>query len=432
AHLLAALNRGTPQEASLDITSLLSPYPPSAPAHLPSFPAAYLEEVTGDSLPDLICANNDPLTGEDLYSVWLYENQGKVDSPRWALPHIGWLQHSMLELGTNAHPTLADLNRDGYPDLILSAERIGKGVRVFLLEGKRDGFILRDTNWLALAQVNERQFLFTVGDIDRDGAMDLLAGTSGGSLWHWEENPPSSLSFTLHTTRWENISAPPFAAPFLYDLDSDGDSDLLIGGRDGRIAYFQQHQGRFELVTDFLGQIHLRDTLSSLLGFARPAVGDIDRDGTPELIVGNLTGFLYAYRMRPEAPGGVWPRKYRLGYRYGKRASPTLWQQGDSVLLLVGNLRGGVHAFTPGDIQTEPTALKESMSEHLPCLFQEGEVLYLYDLAGQLVRETRAPLSGDVELPVGAYIAVSERGFPCRVIWLGRLGSMQSTMQAFP
>lgn len=349
-YLIAGLNVGTPHIAHIDINSTIAPFPAHAPLFLPSFPATYYEDVTGDGIPDLLCANNSPLAGEDRRSVWLYENIGRPDSPQWAHPVIGWLHTSMLDVGTSAHPTLADINRDGFLDLIISSESFftsrGAKCQAFLLLGDSSGFTLVDTNWLDLPQYNLRNPVFAVGDVDGNGRLDLIMGTSTGALWRWEEQTAGGANFTLLTQNFGGISASPFAAPLLYDYDRDGDLDLIVGARNGRLSlYKQEANGQFVLISSFLGGIELRDTVSTLLGFARPALADVDGDGKAEMIVGNMTGLLRVYEPLWEAPEESWSLIADLPYRWGKRASPTAGQVGDSLLLLVGNLRGGVHAF---------------------------------------------------------------------------------------
>ncbi|MCX7607570.1 MAG: VCBS repeat-containing protein, partial [Bacteroidia bacterium] len=266
-YLIAGFNTGTLQVAHIEPSTAISPYPPSSSLYLPSFPATYYEDVTGDGKPDLICANNSPLAGRDTWSVWMYPNVGRVDSPAWASPVQGWLQNTLLDVGTASHPTLADLNRDGYLDLILTCESFftdsGPKSRAFLLWGGPNGFVLSDTNWLNLSQYVLRNPIFTVGDVDGNGRTDLLMGTSTGAIWHWEETQPGAADFQLLTQNFAGLSGPPFAAPLLYDYDGDTDMDLIVGGRNGRLSLYRQETGgSFTLVTDFLGQIELRDTVS--------------------------------------------------------------------------------------------------------------------------------------------------------------------------
>lgn len=351
-YLIGGYNVGTRDSAHVDPALAVAPYPAFAPAVMPGFPATYYEDVTGDGKPDLLVANNDGLAGLDRNPVILYPNGGRVDSPSWAAPIHGWLASTMLDIGTGAHPTLADLNRDGYPDLILTSRQtytdsVPKAL-AWLFWGSSGGFLLADSNWLDLpAYSGLVNPVFAVGDIDGNNRLDLIMGVSSGVLWRWEETAPQSLHFALVSSSF--LSGPLEASPLLYDVDQDGDLDLLVGARNGRLSLYANQSGQFSLVTDFLGQIELRDTVSTFLGFSRPALADIDRDGNPELIVGNVTGFLRVYRPLWTQASSAWPWLYDLeSYGPGSFTSPTSWTFADSTWLLVGLRRGGVVAYRLG------------------------------------------------------------------------------------
>ena len=365
-YLIAGYNTGTRTIAHIDTATAQAPYPLFAPAVMPDFPAAYYEDVTGDGKPDLLVANNDGLAGTDRHSVWLYLNVGRVDSPAWAPPIIGWLHNTMIDIGTGAHPTFADLNRDGYPDLILTCRQTytptAPITQAWLFWGGPSGFTLADSNWLNLPQfANLIAPIFTTGDIDGNGRLDLLMGTSTdaitGAIWRWEETSPASNNFQLLSRSFLSVSSEP--APLLYDIDNDGDLDLLVGTRNGRIALFTNQNGAFQLLTDYLGQIEVRDTLSTLLGYARPAILPIPEAGT-FLLVGNITGFLRVYQPDWSSPTAAWPSVGDLSVviQPGTFTSPSTWAFNDSIWLAVGLRRGGVTLYRLDSFATSFASLQ--------------------------------------------------------------------------
>lgn len=348
-YLIAGYNTGTRTIAHIDPATAQAPYPLFAPAVMSDFPAAYYEDVTGDGKPDLLVANNNGLAGTDRHSVWLYPNVGRVDSPAWAPPIIGWLHNTILDIGTGAHPTFTDLNRDDYPDLILTCRQTytptGPTSQAWLFWGSPSGFILADSNWLNLPQfTNLIAPIFTTGDIDGNGRLDLLMGTSTGAIWHWEETSPGAGTFQLLSQSFLSVSSE--AAPLLYDIDNDTDPDLIVGTRNGRLTLFTNQNGSFQLLTDYLGQIEVRDSVSTLLGFARPAIIPTP-GGAPLLIVGNITGFLRVYQPDWSDPTAAWPSVGDLSVviQPGTFTSPTTWAFPDSTWLAIGLRRGGAALY---------------------------------------------------------------------------------------
>ncbi|MCS7161937.1 MAG: VCBS repeat-containing protein [Bacteroidia bacterium] len=396
-YLIAGLNVGSAEQARIDPSRSISPYPLPNPVSISPFPAAYYEEVTGDGRPDLLAANNSPAAGEDWQSLWLYPNEGRPDSPAWTSPLRGWLQNTMLDIGTAAHPTLADLTGDGYPELILTCERFhtdsGPRARAWLFLGGPQGLTLIDSNWLNLPTYTLANPIIAVGNVVGDERLELVMGTSTGQLWLWRQVAPNTTEFSLVSQSW--LSGPSFAAPLLYDYDQDGRLDILVGGRNGQIALYRQAaEGMFQLVTDFLGQIRLTDTLSTFVGFTRPALLALPEGGPLGLLVGNLTGFLRLYQPDWQNPQAAWPMIGELAYPYGRRASPTVWQRADTFVLLVGQLRGGCQAFMrliaspPSGISSPAFAYKPywlRQEPSLPVRLDAEEPLHLrvYNSLGQ-------------------------------------------------
>jgi len=418
-YLIAGYNSGTRTVAHIDPATAQAPYPPAHPAVMPDFPAAFYEDGNGDGIPDLIVANNDGLSGMDQYSVWFYPNIGRIDSPAWAPPVIGWLHHTMIDIGTGAHPTLADLNTDGYPDLILSCRQSyqpsGPTARAWLFFGNAQGFVLADSNWLNLPQYsNLTAPIFTVGDIDGNQRLDLIMGTSTGDLWRWEETSPNTQSFQLLTQSFLSVSSE--AAPLLYDIDNDSDLDLIVGTRNGRLSLFVNQNGSFQLLTDFLGQIEVRDTLSTLLGFSRPAILTLP-GYAPHLLVGNMTGFLRLYQPDWSNPTAPWTPVGDLATttQPGTFTSPSTWAYNDSTWLAVGIRRGGIQLYRlsglssslsprpPSPVRTYTLTPTENGFYIYP---SSSLTLTLLDASGKVLLETpvHAPAFFERPLARGLYL----------------------------
>lgn len=105
-----------------------------------------------------------------------------------------------------------------------------------------------------------------------------------------------------------------FGSPTLADLNGDGNKEVIIGGRDGRI-YAIQSNGRLLWQFDSAAALNTVAPNPGTSGVAAaPAVADLDRDGTPEVIValgkvvtvGENGGMLVLNRQGVLMPG--WPR----------------------------------------------------------------------------------------------------------------------------
>ena len=86
----------------------------------------------------------------------------------------------------------------------------------------------------------------TFNDINKDGLMDLIMGTQSGSAEYWKNTGSTgslNSAFTKQTGSddpFAGINIGEYAAPIFYDMDDDGDDDLIIGGANGKLNYFER------------------------------------------------------------------------------------------------------------------------------------------------------------------------------------------------
>ncbi len=257
---------------------------------------------------------------------------------------------SNLSISGNSVPALKDWNRDGYLDFILGGdgfvyycENAGNNTfraPVNLLEGATN---LSVGNWSAPYVV----------DWDDDGIFDLVVGDTDGYLTLFLGQDTGSVA--LGPGQRIQIRGPPtyisvggWSAPAMLDWNSDGDPDLITGGTDGMLSYYENVGSN-----EFIFQWNLSNGVSDVdVGFrSAPRIVDWDDDGIDDLLVGSLDGYVHRFERIPGDPQNI----VDLGLldadgsqiQVGQRSAPCtidLEEDGD-LDLLVGDDSGEVHWY---------------------------------------------------------------------------------------
>ena len=223
--------------------------------------AVTVGDMNSDGRPDLIL-------GVYNQSNKIYINQGGSN------PFPTGLSIGSGDTRPTVDMEVADFDRDG--DLDLYSGNLGQVNRVYMNHGNRVAFSgLRAT---ALdVQRNTRKMV--VGDLDRDGRLDLVTASFGEAERFYRNNGSEQPFDAGHDFAAGDTNNTTDAA--LADLDRDGDLDLIL-------ANFTQ-----------VSRIHLNDGGSSPLSTGLDiapsdqnntlalAVGDVNRDGLPDLVLGN-------------------------------------------------------------------------------------------------------------------------------------------------
>jgi len=289
-----------------------------------------LADVTGDGLIDLIA-------GDNVGRVRLYRNTGTSTSPTFSqiyagdggdafVPNVGYYCYVYCYPG--ATPKFVDLNGDGKKDLIVGNYTSASAtLRFYVNNGPYTGAQLFDyPTWteatssvtfddtytnayykgLAIGRLDEDQ------DLDLVGAALMFSGSwfNGGKLQFIRNdgsisspgpwNGVSALfKFTNGNYNRAGVAETALMAPkpFLYDMDGDGDLDMIVGDSTGHVYYFLNNgtatsPSFLQVYAGSLGKEWLKTDVGS---YAAPAVADLNGDGTLELIVGNSAGYLQQF-----------------------------------------------------------------------------------------------------------------------------------------
>ncbi|MBU4490801.1 MAG: VCBS repeat-containing protein [Actinobacteria bacterium] len=214
--------------------------------------------------------------------VWGFSCNGALLT-QWGWPKATQSSPGGGVNGVYSSPAIGDINGDGADDIVVGTW--GKYVYAWsytgvLLPGWP--YDNKDSVWSSPA----------LADIDMDGIKEIIVGadSTGGSGWPW---PAGGL---LYAFNGDGGIVPGFprvtpevlwSSPAVADIDGDGLQEIIIGtghyykaiGRlttEGHRVYAYNHDG-----TDVPGW----PVVAAGSTFSSPAVGDIDGDGTKEIVI---------------------------------------------------------------------------------------------------------------------------------------------------
>jgi hypothetical protein len=223
--------------------------------------------------------------------------------------------------GFIATPVLADITKDGYPDIIA----ISHASTVFAIDGKSHQLL-----WKRIIPNTECSNSFAVGQFTRDEVPDFFTFVSKGE---WPNNT-GSLQIMIDGQNGEilftdSIGCTGFSSPVSYDFDKDGIDEAIIS-----INEFDCNQGFTEtaikqienkllLINFGKGNKQIIDQSQSFKNiFSTPWIGDLNDDGYLDLVHcqyyshGGLLTFLGTTIKRIELPIKV-DKKVRWGAYMG-------------------------------------------------------------------------------------------------------------------
>ncbi|MCB0667085.1 MAG: VCBS repeat-containing protein [Saprospiraceae bacterium] len=183
--------------------------------------------------------------------------------------------------------SFSDFNNDMWPDIYIANDKLSVNT---LLINQKDGTFF-DASSSAGADLEMNAMCVTIGDYDANGWQDIyITNTEEGNKLLRNLGPSGSTGIEFEEvavstgTEFNGIG---WGSSFL-DSDNDGDLDLYVCGMDIGIdavtsaLYRNNGSGNFTKLPAFLG-----DTVVSHSN----ALGDVNNDGYPDIVVSNFSPF---------------------------------------------------------------------------------------------------------------------------------------------
>ena len=134
----------------------------------------------------------------------------------------------------------------------------------------------------------------TFADIDADNDLDAFVGLGSGAIASFENDGEGNfVELTGDDNPFDDVSLSADSAPTFADIDGDGDLDALIGSSSGGLSYFQNDgEGNFEAA---IGEDDIFSDLDVGRG-STPTFINLDGDRIVELVVGESSGTINVFQ----------------------------------------------------------------------------------------------------------------------------------------
>lgn len=377
-NLVYLQNGGTLQDAFMVSQDTAFPNA-EQPIRLFSMPVINFIDINNDGIEELIASPADPIfnKSKDINSVWLYEFNGRTSPYEKATENF--MQAEMIDVGSGAAPVLYDWDNDGLTDLFIGnygsydtsvyvngflTSTFSSSIAYYRNIGTENApeFQLVTSDFGNLKRYALLGLHPAFGDLDGNGTTDMLCGTADGYVVRFCNNSENPLTPDFGAPDFDFISTDfgDYAKPQLFDLDKDGRIDLIVGNRRGHISFLRnissENNSVFQLITDTLGGVDVRDNEISYFGYCAPYFFRNNADETV-LFCGNEQGQIVYYNQIDNHLSGTFHLEesalqeigngWRAAIAEGARTVPAVADLNADGYpdMLVGNYAGGISYF---------------------------------------------------------------------------------------
>jgi hypothetical protein len=360
-------NTGTTTDASFSTEDVDFPLNNggSAAVNLTLFPCAYYLDANNDGKKDLLVSPNAPNASENFNSMLFYQNTGTNNFPVFQFQQANLLQDKMIEVGEGAYPVFFDYDNDGLLDLFIGnygyynaagfEHKIAQFKNIGTSTNPSYELITRD--FMNLSALGITNMVPAFGDMDGDTDSDMILGGYDGKIHYFRNNAAigSPATFALTLANFKNsanrvIDVGDFAAPQIVDVDNDGKKDIVIGGRNGKLAYYRRTNTAgnpvVDSVTHFFGNVKVNLPFYTT-GYSFPYL--FKDGGQTKLLVGAERGTLMFYDHIDGNLNGAFTLidSTFMNIFQGTRTAPSGADINNDgfIDLIVGNYEGGVSFY---------------------------------------------------------------------------------------
>ncbi len=251
-------------------------------------------DLNGDGKPDLVVANR----GDGTVSVLLNTTAPGATTPSFAA------QQTFAAGGPASGPAsvaLADLNGDGKPDLVV-ANSFDNDVSVLRNETAPGATSAAFASPQTFA-VGNSPFSVVVGDLNGDGKPDIVVANTGGDDVSVLVNAtaPGATTLAFAPQQTFAVGGGPFAVA-LGDLNGDGQPDLVVANaNDNTVSVLVNKTAPGASSAAFASQ----QTFAVGSNPQAVAVGDVNGDGKSDLVIANINANTVSVLLNATAPGAT-------------------------------------------------------------------------------------------------------------------------------
>ncbi len=414
-------------------------FPADYPAKVTVYAASFLVKLNNNKDEYLIvnCAEGDDNSYniEQSGKILMYKNTSSTANYQFEIDSTHFINNAFKNQGAYSYPAYGDVDNDGINDFLIasngnSAETKGLADRIAFYKGKSNttwDFELSNLDFLNLSSDSLLYMSLALADLDGDNKPELLIGNAQNEIRCYKNNSDSGKIAFNSATYCDNLNFKnTFSTPHPIDVDNDGLIDLLIGSKEGPIAFYKNNGSKnsptFVLTNDTFGRINNNPIVRQLVYDAAIAEWKDtfmhDYDGYTSitsfkndqninvLALSNKTGLVRFYE--PKNSNNITGEyventayfKNNIGeaqnFNVGKRASICYVKPKNAKqdFLVMGSIAGGISFFNRNETSSVATLLSKEIVQAYPnpankqvhLLSRMGITkVAIYTISGQLI-----------------------------------------------